>query len=177
MTEHNEHTGTNNQEEEERIQRMIDNEFEVRSDSVKILEKGEDSFIHVVDGAKPTPHNQPKRRYGEKNITGIIVGRGENQAVIRLEDVKKLAALHLTYKDMADYFGVKENTFRDHFKTEVDKARLGTKQRLIESMIYNATNKLNPTIQIWLSKQWLGMSDQQINNNEDKVLPWLDATE
>jgi len=147
------------------------------NEAVKIVQKEEDCFIHVEDGALPVPDNQPKRRYGEKVITGIIVGRGENQAVIRLDDVKKLAALHISYKDMADYFGVKENTFRDHFKTEIDKARLGTKQRLIESMVYNATNKLNPTIQIWLSKQWLGMNDQQINNDEDKVLPWLDQVD
>mgnify|MGYP003108733305 CR=1 FL=1 len=147
------------------------------TDSVKIVQKEDEHFVHIEDGATEVPQNQPKRRYGETLIQGIIVGRGENQAVIRLDDVKKLAALHLTYKDMADYFGVKENTFRDHFKTEIDRARLGSKQRLIESMLYNATNKLNPTIQIWLSKQWLGMSDQQINNDEDKVLPWLDQVD
>jgi len=142
-------------------------------ETVKIVEKAEEHFIEVESGALDIPHNQPKRRYGEKVIKGIIIGKGETRAIIRIEDVEKLAALHISYKDMADYFGCKENTFRDHFKTVVDKARLGTKQRLIESMVYNATHKLNPTIQIWLSKQWLGMSDQQINSSEDKVLPWL----
>jgi len=144
-------------------------------DTVKIVQKDDEHFVQVEHGAVDIPQNQPKRRYGEKTIKGIIVGRGETQQVIRVEDVEKLASLHLTYSAMAEYFGVKENTFRDHFKTIVDHARLGTKQRLIESMIYTATNKLNPTMQIWLSKQWLGMTDQQINNSEDKVLPWLSS--
>ncbi len=143
-------------------------------DSVKIVQKEEDHFIEIEDGAIEVPESQPKRRYGEVTIKGIIVGRGENKQIIRIEDVKKLAALHISYKDMADYFGVKENTFRCHFKTTIDRARLGTKQRLIESMVYNATNKLNPTIQIWLSKQWCGMSDQQINTDSTNVLPWLE---
>lgn len=146
-------------------------------ETVKIVEKAEEHFLEVEDGAKEIPHNQPKRRYGEKVIKGIIIGKGETRAIIRIEDVEKLAALHISYKDMADYFGCKENTFRDHFKTTVDKARLGTKQRLIESMLYNATNKLNPTIQIWLSKQWLAMTDQKINTNEEEILPWLTENE
>ena len=62
-------------------------------------------FLYLTEQKSP-PEVQPKRKYGEKTITGIIVGQGDNKKVIRLEDVKKLAELHLTYKDMAAYFGL-----------------------------------------------------------------------
>ena len=47
---------------------------------------------------------QPKRRYAEKTVRGVIVGRGENRQIIPVEEVRKLAALHCSYKDMAEYF-------------------------------------------------------------------------
>jgi AraC-like DNA-binding protein len=106
-----------------------------------------------------------------------VVGRGENRAVINLADVKKLAALHLTYRDMAEFFGCKETTFRDHFRLVVEQSRQRTKQRLMEAMLTNAIDKMNPTVQIWLSKNLLGFSDNPINTTEDTVLPWLDDTD
>jgi AraC-like DNA-binding protein len=147
-------------------------------ESVKIIQKDDLNYVAIEDGALETPHNQPKRKYGEKVIHGIIVGRGENKQVINIQDVKKLAALHLTYKDMADYFGVKENTFRDHFKTVCDQARQTTKQRLMQAMLHNAIDKNQPTIQIFLAKNLLGFTSEPINSNVNtSVLPWLEDEE
>ena len=120
---------------------------------------------------------QPKRRYAEKTVRGVIVGRGENRQIIPVEEVRKLAALHCSYKDMAEYFGVKEGTFRDHFRTEVERARQKLKHRLSEAMIENAITRLNPTMQIWLSRNWLGMSDGSEQTQAETVLPWLDDDE
>jgi hypothetical protein len=52
--------------------------------------------------------------------------------------------------------------------------RQKTKQRLMNAMLYNAIEKNQPTIQIWLSKNLLGFTDQPINNDTNQVLPWLD---
>lgn len=149
---------------------------ESSQESTKIIQKEDDVFISIPDGAEEPTRSQPKRKYGEKTITGIIVGQGDNKRVIRLEDVKKLAELHLTYKDMAAYFGCKETTFKDHFHQEVEMARQVTKQRLMNAMLYNAIEKNQPTIQIWLSKNLLGFTDNPINTDEDKILPWLEQS-
>ena len=119
-------------------------------------------------------HYQPKRRYADKTVRGVVVGRGENKQIIPVEEVRKLAALHCSYKDMAEYFQVKEGTFRDHFRSEVERSRQKLKHRLLESMIENAIHRLNPTTQIWLSKNWLGMNPDAEVTQGEQVLPWLE---
>ncbi len=75
-------------------------------DSVENTQK--DHYIQIPDGASPEYGVTPKRRYGEKTVKGIIIGTGHSRAVIELEEVKKLASLHLTYKDMAEFLVVKK---------------------------------------------------------------------
>ena len=134
---------------------------------------GEDVYYAVGDEYAEKPKRpQPKRRYGEKTVRGIIVGRGENRQIIPLEDVLKLARLNCSYADMARFFGVKESTFKDHFHFEIEKARESIKHRLLESMIENACEKKNPTIQIWLSKNWLAMTDNPVATADQAPLPW-----
>lgn len=120
---------------------------------------------------------QPKRRYADKTVRGVVVGRGENKQIIPVEEVRKLAALHCSYKDMAEYFQVKEGTFRDHFRSEVERSRQKLKHRLLESMIENAIHRLNPTTQIWLSKNWLGMNPDAEVTQGEQVLPWIEEDE
>jgi hypothetical protein len=132
-----------------------------------------EDYIVDLDGATEPYLTQPKRKYGEKVVKGIIVGRDPNKNIISIEEVRRLAALHLTYRDMSEFFGVKENTFRDHFKYEVERARQTTKQRLMEAMLENAVVKMNPTMQIWLSKNLLGFEDSPSNKEGVEVLPWI----
>ena len=136
-----------------------------------------DDYIVIEDGASEPYSAQPRRKYGEQTIKGIIVGQRENRRIIPIEQVRKLASLHLSYRDMAEFFGVKENTFRDNFRYEVERYRQVTKQRLMEAMLTNALEKMNPTVQIWLSKNLLGFTDQPINTESSQVLPWLDEAE
>jgi len=150
-----------------------DNEHPVE-ESANIIQKETETFLSVPEGAEEPTRTQPKRKYGEKTITGIIVGQGDNKRVIRIEDVRKLAELHLTYKDMAAYFGCKESTFKDHFHQEVEMGRQKTKQPLMNAMLYNAIERNQPTIQIWLSKNLLGFTDQPIGSDSNQVLPWLE---
>ena len=46
------------------------------------------------------------------------------------------------------------------------------KVKLKRAMFRNATEKDNATIQIWLSKQWLGYQDSPTTAEDDLVLPW-----
>ena len=133
-------------------------------------------YIEIPDGASPDYGVTPRRRYGEKTIKGIIIGAGESRAIITIEEVKKLASLHLTYKDMAQFFGCKENTFRDNFRSVVEKARQTTKQRLMEAMLESAIVKQNPTILVWTSKNLLNWTDQPISTENSQTLPWIDES-
>lgn len=142
-----------------------------------IIEIDGKQYVQLGDEYQVEKAYQPKRRYAEKTVRGVVVGRGENRQIIPVEEVRKLAALHCSYKDMAEYFGVKEGTFRDHFRTEVERARQKLKHRLSEAMIENAITRLNPTMQIWLSRNWLGMSDGSEQTQAETVLPWLDDDE
>lgn len=152
---------------------MTDNQ-QPAEDSANTAQKTEQTeYLHIDDELAPGYEVQPKRRYGEKTIKGIIVGRGEHKQVVDLDQVRKLAALNCSYKDIANFFGVKETTLRDNFRSEIERARETTKHRLMEAMLTNAIERMNPTIQIWLSKNLLGFVDQPINSSEDQVLPWL----
>ena len=133
-----------------------------------------EEWDYLEEGAVEIPRVQPLRRLGSATVKGIIVGKDPNQLVVPLEQVRKLAALHLSYRDMAEFFGVKENTFRDHFRQEVERYRNVTKQKLMEAMLSNAIDKMNPTMQIWLSKNIMGFADNPINIESSQVLPWLE---
>ena len=151
-------------------QQQPDHSVEIAQKST--IEINGELYYHEENGVAPEYVAQPKRRYGEKTIKGIVVGRGDTKQVIPLEQVRKLASLNCSYKDMAKFFGVHENTFRDNFRSEVERARETTKHRLMEAMLTNAIDKMNPTVQIWLSKNLCGFSDNPADNGSNVPLPW-----
>ena len=157
MTEHNDQTPS----------------FVETEQKENILEIDGKQYIQLDDSYELDKPYQPKRRYAEKKVRGVVVGRGDTKQIIPVEEVRKLAALHCSYLDMSRYFGVNENTFRDHFRGEVERAREKIKHRLLESMIENAITRMHPTMQIWLSRNWLGMGENIENTKTDNVLPWI----
>ena len=104
---------------------------------------------------------------------GIAVGR--NNTHIDPEEVEKLAGLGVTTTEMADFFGVKEQTLRYNFSENITKGRSVLKITLRRSMLHNANQNMNAAVQIFLSKNILMMSDQPVNQSDDTVLPWVEA--
>ena len=139
------------------------------------LTKPKEVYLHYEQGSMPEYDAKPKWKTSEKIIRGIVIGRGDNKRVIELEHVRKLAHLNLSYKDMADFFGCKETTFRDNFRFVVEQGRQKTKQRLMEAMLTNAIDKMSPVMQIWLSKNLLGFTDAPVNTDNNVTLPWVDG--
>ncbi len=131
-------------------------------------------YIDCPDAERDAYKEQPQRKYEDKIVKGIAIGRGTNRQVIELEQVRRLAKLHCSYSDMAKFFGVKENTFINNFRYEVERARETTKHRLMEAMLENAINKHNPAIQIFLAKNWLGLVNDPVAQEGVTPLPWLD---
>ena len=103
---------------------------------------------------------------------GLIIGRNENKRVISPEDVESLSKTWASYKELAEYFGVKENTFRDHFRENVEKGRSLTKIALRRKQVEVALSG-NVSMLIWLGKNLLSQSDAPIVEQESIKL-WED---
>tara|TARA_B100001057_G_scaffold500517_1_gene616050 strand:+ start:3093 stop:3530 length:438 start_codon:yes stop_codon:yes gene_type:complete len=103
---------------------------------------------------------------------GIPVGRDKTH--IDPEEIEKLSALGVTTVEMADFFGVKEQTLRYNFSDNIQKGRANLKITLRRSMLQNAHN-MNASVQIFLAKNLLGMADQPINTESNQILPWNES--
>jgi hypothetical protein len=117
------------------------------------------------------PRQNP--RWGTVTREGLIVGRGTTKKVIPPDEVYYLASLGVNYKELGEWYGVPEDTIRYNFKPYVEKAREETKQKLRQAQIKAALGG-SAVMLIWLGKNMLGQSDNPINTDTDKILPWND---
>lgn len=108
----------------------------------------------------------------EGTFQGIPVGR--DKKVIDPEQVEKLAALGCRDNEIANFFGLAENTLRYNFSDNLIKGREELKITLRRAMLNNACKNNNAAVQIFLAKNILGMSDSPINSEDKQPLPWND---
>jgi hypothetical protein len=108
----------------------------------------------------------------ESSYMGLPVGR--DKKVIDPEDVRKLGAIGLNDRDIADFLGIKEDTLRYNFAEILLFSRAELKMTLRRAMLDNACKNMNASVQIFLSKNLLGMSDSPIDSETNKPLPWDD---
>jgi hypothetical protein len=109
---------------------------------------------------------------GTKIVKGLVVGR--NKVVVPPEEVEDLAALGCTDRDIANWFGINEDTLRYSFQDNLLKGRENLKISLRRAMLKNACINLNAAVQIFLAKNMLGMSDTGMTTDSNKVLPFTD---
>ena len=134
----------------------------------------DDNATNPAEQQPKLPYKVKNVKYGEKTVRGRVIGR--NKTVVPEEQVLELAKLHCTNQEMADFFDVKLQTFVDNFRDIITKGRLLTKQRLRKAQL-DLAMKGDRTMLIWLGRNILSQSEQTINNDEDKVLPWLDESD
>jgi hypothetical protein len=115
------------------------------------------------------------KKITEGVIEGIAVGR--DKTVIPPEQVYELAAIGCTDREIARFFGVKEDTLRYNFADKLVKGREDLNQQLRRAMLRNALSNMNVTMQIWLSKNILGMSDSPVDAEANQPLPWNESDE
>ena len=121
-----------------------------------------------------TPQKTGEHKIGTKIVEGRIVGR--DKTVVPPEDVMRLAAIGCKDKEIAEWFGINENTLRFNFSVELLKGRCQLKQSLRRAMFDNAIKNGNTTMMIFLAKNFLDMSDNgQIST--DEPLPWIESEE
>jgi len=116
-----------------------------------------------------TPYQVKNIKRGEKTVTGRIVGR--DKIVIPEDEFYQMACLFSTWKDFSEYYGVAETTLRNNFADLYTKARQTTKKKLRQKMLETALNG-DRVMMIWLSKQWLNMSETPTEKSSSDVLPW-----
>lgn len=121
-------------------------------------------------GDNPTSkRKEPKT--GTKEVTGRIVGR--DKKVIPPEEVYKLAQIGCKNQEIADWFGLDENTLTYNFSVELLKGRESLKQSLRRAQLSLALSG-NAVMLIWLGKNILGQSENPVNAEANQPLPWSD---
>lgn len=114
------------------------------------------------------------RKTGTKTVEGVVVGR--DKTVIPPEEVFKLASIGCKDIEIADWFGVDNNTLRYNFSAELTKGREHLKQSLRRAQLEVAL-KGNAVMLIWLGKQYLGQTDSPMDANSAQILPWTSNNE
>ena len=111
-------------------------------------------------------------RTGTKEVEGRIVGR--DKKVIPPEEVYKLAQIGCKDFEIADWFGIDNNSLRYNFSVELLKGRENLKQSLRRAQLSLALSG-NAVMLIFLGKNYLGQSDNPINTEAAAPLPWQDS--
>lgn len=109
----------------------------------------------------------------EGTILGLPVGR--DKTVIPPDQVEELSALGCRDNEIANFFGVSESTLRYNFSAELTKGKEQLKIKLRRAMLQNACTNMNASVQIFLAKNILGMSDQSMDSESNAPLPWIES--
>jgi hypothetical protein len=127
---------------------------------------------HAPRSADTASKTGPKpKELVEGTIEGLLIGR--DKKIVPPAQVEELAALGCTDRDIANFFGVKEDTLRYNFAENLIKGREDLKISLRRSML-KAAHGGNAAVLIFLAKNMLGMSDTPVNSDDNKPLPWND---
>jgi len=125
-----------------------------------------------MDKTPDTPTSKRKEpKTGTLTIEGRIVGR--DKKVIPPNEVFKLAQIGCKNQEIADWFGLDENTLTYNFSVELIKGREHLKQSLRRAQISLALSG-NAVMLIWLGKNILGQQENPINTEANQPLPWRD---
>lgn len=121
-------------------------------------------------GNNPTS-GRKNRKTATKEVEGVVVGR--DKKIIPPQEVYKLAQIGCKNQEIADWFGLDENTLTYNFSVELLKGRESLKQSLRQAQIRLALSG-NATMLIWLGKNILGQSESPLDSEANAPLPWND---
>jgi hypothetical protein len=121
----------------------------------------------------PSKRGPKPKQLKAVEVYGYEVGRGLRKRVVSPDQIYELAAIGCNDSEIARWFDVAETTLKSNFSDILAKGREDVKMTLRRAMLKNALGG-NAVMQIWLSKNMLGMSDTPIRSEENKPLPWQD---
>ena len=100
---------------------------------------------------------------------------GRPKFVLDKEQVKRLAELQCTRKEIAYILGCSIDTIKRNAQDSLDYGYAAGKIKLRRAMFRNACENHNAAVQIFLAKNLLGMSDNGLIDGDDNApLPWIE---
>lgn len=98
-----------------------------------------------------------------------IVKTPKNEAVIQ-----KMASIGATNKEIAELYGMDENTLKRNYEIFLTKGRSNLKMKLRRKMIEVATKgKGNVVMLIFLAKCYLKMNEEMIDEDKKKLIVFI----
>lgn len=95
------------------------------------------------------------------------------KAKIDPDEVLKLASIGCKVKEIADWFGVTDDTIINRFSEQLHKGRANLKMSVRRWQLEAAKNG-NATMLVWLGKQMLGQTDTiEVSVQDARELPDL----
>ena len=110
-------------------------------------------------------------QYTEITKPAIVVGR--NNIPVPPDEVETMAKIGCTDREIAEHFGINDQTLRRVFVDFLIKGRSELRQRLRQAQLRVAFDG-NPTMLIFLGKNILGQADTPVNTDNNQVLPFTD---
>lgn len=105
------------------------------------------------------------------NITEKRKGAGRPRIVIDIEILKNLASIGCPDYEIASVLNVSAKTLRRNYADIIDQSKEKGKASLRKKMFDKAIKKDNTHMQIWLSKNYLGMKDRSQTESIVEPLP------
>ena len=123
-----------------------------------------------MESTNDVPTSKRKtRKTATIEVVGVVVGR--DKKVVPPNDVQRLAQMGCKDSEIAEWFGIDENTLRYNFSVELLKGKLALSQSLRQAQIRLAMSG-NATMLIWLGKNILGQQENPNNSDANTPLPW-----
>ena len=107
------------------------------------------------------------------NTTEKRQGAGRPRIYVDTEILKNLASIGCPDYEIASVLNISARTLKRNYAEIVDQYREKGKASLRKKMFDKAMKKDNTTMQIWLSKNYLGMKDRTVNENINEPLPLI----
>lgn len=156
------------------MQSIVDSgEISAHPPKTESQEKIDHIIPYVEEPVNPSKTGNKPKQLVAVEVYGYEVGRGRRKKVVVPEHVYHLAEIGCNDREIARYFDMDENTLRYNFSDIMEKGRENLKHSLRRAQIKLALSG-NAVMLIWLGKNLLGQSDNVVNSEENKPLPWAD---
>ena len=107
------------------------------------------------------------------NVTEKRKGAGRPKIIVDLEILKNLASIGCPDYEIASVLNISARTLKRNYAEIVDQFREKGKASLRKKMWDKAIKKDNTNMQIWLSKNYLGMKDRTQTESITEPLPLI----
>ena len=102
-------------------------------------------------------------------------GNGVGRPKVKIDEkiLGNLAHIGCTYEECGDVLGVSARTLQRNFADLIHSHKNKGKASLRKKMYEKAVTKDNTYMQIWLSKNYLGMKDRTVNEQIAEPIPLI----